>query len=191
MLSKLAKMPVSMTIIIVWVIVWLLVISNKNILPVLVGKGIAQIGNQYYRFFSAGLTHKNVVHLIFNVCAMFWIGYLYENRTGSIRFLLIGFVCAVICQIVFLSIYSNTPESVGGSAYNFALCGFALTMQFLTPGFPKMVFGTWSGSWLIIYLIGSNIPILSFMNVTTAIFHIIAFALGACAALVCWLLGMR
>ena len=67
MLGKLAKMPISMTIIIVWVIVWLLVIGNKNLLPVLGGKGIAQIGNQYYRFFSAGLTHKNLVHLIFNM----------------------------------------------------------------------------------------------------------------------------
>ena len=102
MLGKLAKMPISMTIIIVWIIVWLLVISNKNILPVLGGKGIAQIGNQYYRFFSAGLTHKNIVHLIVNVCAMFWIGYLYENRVGSVKFLFVGLVCAVICQVIFL-----------------------------------------------------------------------------------------
>ena len=191
MLGKLAKMPISMTIIIVWIIVWLLVISNKNILPVLGGKGIAQIGNQYYRFFSAGLTHKNIVHLIVNVCAMFWIGYLYENRVGSVKFLFVGLVCAVICQVIFLAIYSNTPESIGGSAYNFALCGFGLTMQFLVSNFPKMAFGTWSGSWLIIYLIGSNIPVLSFMNITTVIFHLIAFALGVCAALICWLLGVK
>ena len=191
MLGKLAKMPISMTIIIVWIIVWLLVISNKNILPVLGGKGIAQIGNQYYRFFSAGLTHKNIVHLIVNVCAMFWIGYLYENRVGSVKFLFVGLVCAVICQVIFLAIYSNTPESIGGSAYNFALCGFGLTMQFLVSNFPKMAFGTWSGSWLIIYLIGSNIPVLSFMNITTVIFHLIAFALGVCAALICWILGVK
>ena len=191
MLSKLAKMPISLTIIIVWVIVWLLVISNKNILPILGGKGIAQLGNQYYRFFTAGVVHKNVVHLIFNACAMFWIGYLYENHIGSIRFLLIAILCAIACQAIFMCIYSNALESIGGSGYIFALIGFGLTMQFLSPGFPKITFGTWSGNWLIISAVLGNIPVLSFMNITTVIVHLIAFALGACAALVCWLLGMR
>ena len=122
---------------------------------------------------------------------MFWIGYLYEERTGSVRFVLLGIACAVISQMIFLCIYRDTLQSVGGSAYNFALCGFGLTMQFLVPGFPKMKFGTWSGNWLIIYLIASNIPVLSFMNVTIIIFYMIAFVVGVAAAFVCWLLGVR
>ena len=122
---------------------------------------------------------------------MFWIGYLYEERTGSVRFVLLGIAFAVISQMIFLCIYRDTLQSVGGSAYNFALCGFGLTMQFLVPGFPKMKFGTWSGNWLIIYLIASNIPVLSFMNVTIIIFYMIAFVVGVAAAFVCWLLGVR
>ena len=58
------------------------------------------------------------------------------------------------------------------------MIGFGLALQFLTPDFPKITFGTWSGNWLIIYLILGNIPVLSFMNVTTIIFHTIAFVLG-------------
>jgi hypothetical protein len=64
-------------------------------------------------------------------------------------------------------------------------------MQLLVPGYPKMALGTWSGNWLIVYLIAGNIPVLSFMNVTTLMIYLIAFAVGALAALGCWRLGLR
>ena len=173
----------------VWIIVWVFVVSNDSILPALCGKGIKHIGTQYYRLFTAGLVHTNIVHMIVNVCTMFWIGYLYEQRLGSVKFLLVGVICAVVCQVVFLTIYSSTTESFGGSGYNFALCGFALAMQLLVPDFPKLTFGTWSGNWCIIYLITSNIPVLSFMNITTTVFHIIAFAVGMGTAFIFRMLG--
>ncbi len=189
MINRISKMPGTIIIILAWIIVWSLV-ATKNIAPALSGKGTANIGNEYYRFLTAGITHINLIHLIVNVCAMFWIGYLYENQIGTVKFLAVGIICAVISQIIFLSLYRNATESVGGSAYNFALCGFGLAMQFLLPGFPKMQLGTWSGNWLIIYLIASNIPVLSFMNVSTIVFHIVAFALGIIAAFICKFAGI-
>lgn len=191
LLDRIAKMPVSIAIILIWIIIWILVSCNNHVLPLLEGKGISQIGDQYYRFFTAGLTHTHAIHLLANVCAMFWIGFLYENRIGSIRYLIIGVICAVLSQVIFLSIYRNVAESFGGSVYNYALCGFGLTMQLLVPGFPKMAFGTWSGNWLIFYLVAGNIPVLPFMNVTTLMIHLIAFAVGSLAALGCWRLGLR
>lgn len=188
MINRISKMPGSILIILVWVIVWCLV-TTKNIAPVLSGKGTSRIGNEYYRFLTAGLTHTSLIHLIVNVCA-FWVGYLYEHQIGTVKFLAIGIVCSVISQVIFLCIYRNATASVGGSAYNFALCGFGLAMQFLVPGFPKMQFGTWSGSWLIIYLIASNIPVLSFMNVTAIVIHVIAFVMGIAAAIICHFLGI-
>ncbi len=191
MLNKIIKQPVSVIICLIWIVVWVYVASNDNGLNVLCGKGINQIGNQYYRFFTAGLTHTNILHLIANVCAMLWIGYLYEQRLRSVNFLLVGFICAIVCQVVFLAIYPNVTESFGGSGYNFALCGFGLAMQFLVTDFPKITFGTWSGNWLIIYLIVCNIPVLSFMNVTAIIFHSIAFALGIGVAFLFRMLGHK
>ena len=191
MIKEIIKMPISITIMLTWIIVWALVVTNKNVLPAMCGKGISVVGNEYYRFFTAGLTHFHVLHMLFNVIAMFWIGYLYENYIGSITFLLIAVICAVATQVIFLCIYSGATESIGGSGYNFAFIGFGLTMQFLSPSFPKITFGTWSGNWLIISAILGNFPIFSFMNITTFIFHLIAFALGVCAAFVCWLLGMK
>ena len=132
MFNKITRMPVSMSIMLIWMLVWILVVCNKNVLPALSGKGLAQIGKQYYRFFTAGLTHKSVIHLLFNVCGMFWVGYLYEAYMGSLKFLLVGLFCAAVCQIIFLSIYSQATESIGGSGYSFALCGFGLMMQILS-----------------------------------------------------------
>ena len=143
------------------------------------------INNQYYRFFTAGLTHTNVLHLIANVCTMLWIGHLYESRLGSVKFLLIGFICAVVSQVIYLMIYPDSTDSFGGSGYNFALCGFCLAMQFLVTDFPRLKWGTWSGNWIITYLIIGNLPILPFMDLTTGVFHIIAFFLGVSVALVC------
>lgn len=190
MLNRITKMPITALICGVWIVIWILVARNKNILPALGAKGLKQIGNQYYRFFTAGLTHTNILHLLANVGAMFWVGYLYENHIGSIKFLFVGHVCAVVSQVIFSAIYSNATESFGGSGYIFAVCGFGLIMQILVPGFPKIEFGTWSGNWLIIYLILTNIPVLSFMNVTMFVFHLIAFVLGGGTALACKMLGV-
>ena len=185
MLNRILEMPVSTAIIFVWIVVWILVLTNKNIIQVFCGKGISNIGKEYYRLFSAGLTHKSIIHLIANVCAMFWIGYLYEDYIGSIKFLLIGLFCNIAAQALFMFVYRDVTESIGGSGYNFALCGFGLTMQLFEPDFPKITLGTWSGNWIVVSLIGGNIPGLSFMNITTVLFHMFAFVLGACAALLC------
>ena len=195
LLCRIARMPVSLAVIFVWITMWILVVCKKDVLPALAGKGAAQIGSQYYRFFTGWLLHKHVVHLLANVSALFCIGLVYENGTGSVRYLLVGLICVVLCAIVLSFIYRNASECIGGSSFTYALLGFGLTMQFIAPGFPKLALGTWSGNWLLVYAIASNNPIriskLPFVNAAMIVTHIIAFAFGAVAALVCRLLGMR
>ena len=189
-LKILSAMPGTVVIVIFWAAVWVIVITT-NCDHVLSGKGISNMGSEYYRFFSAGITHKNLIHLLANISAMFWVGYLYERRFGTLKFLAVGTFCAVLSMVIFLCIYRNAEGIIGGSVYNFALCSLGLTLQFLVPEFPKITLGTWSGNWLVIYLIASNIPFLPFMNITTVILHAIAFALGIIVALVYWFLAFR
>ncbi len=189
-LKKLPTMPCTLSIIAVWIAIWIAV-TVKNVSPFLSGKGIAKIGNEYYRIYTAGLTHTNLIHLLVNVSAMFWAGYLYEGHIGSVKFLLVGTICAVIAQFLFICIYRNTDGSIGGSVYIFALCGFCLTSQLLSPNFPELRLGTWGGNWLAVYLIASNIPILFAPDLSALVIHGIAFAIGGLAALGCWLLGAR
>lgn len=194
-LSRMTKMPVSLAIIVVWIVLWILVVCKKDVLSTLAGRGAAKIGNQYYRFFTGWLLHKHIVHLLANVSALFWIGLVYENHMGSVRYLLVGLICTALCAVVYSFIYRNASECIGGSSFTFALLGFGLTMQFLVPGFPKLALGTWSGNWLLIYAIAGNNPIrisiLPFVDAATIVTHVISFALGILTALGCWLLGMR
>lgn len=125
------------------------------------------------------------------VIILLWVGYLYEHSLGTMKFLAIGTFCAVLSLVIFLCIYRNAEGIIGGSVYYFALCGLGLTLQFLVPEFPKITLGTWSGNWLAIYLIASNVPFLSFMNITTVILHAIAFAIGMVVAVVCWVRDKR
>ena len=195
LLNRMTKMPVSLAIIVVWIALWILVVCKKDVLSTLAGRGAAKIGNQYYRFFTGWLLHKHIVHLLANVSALFWIGLVYENHMGSVRYLLVGLICTALCAVVYSFIYRNASECIGGSSFTFALLGFGSTMQFLVPGFPKLALGTWSGNWLLIYAIAGNNPfrisILPFVDAATIVTHLIAFAFGILTALGCWLLGMR
>ncbi len=184
--KKLPTMPCTLIMVAIWVAVWLIIRFN-DISPILCGKGISKIGNEYYRVFTAGLTHKHILHLLANVSAILWIGYLYEQHIGSIKFAIIGILCAVVAQFVFLCIYRNADNSIGGSVYTFAFLGFGLVTGFLVPNFPKITLGTWSGNWLAIYGVASNIPYLVATDVTTIVIHAIALSLGAVAGVVYWL----
>jgi len=183
MKNKLTAMPATYAIMLVWLVVWILTLTGENVADALCGKGIATIGNEYYRFLTACLVHTDAVHLAVNISALFWTGLLYEQKTGSLRFLAVGAVCAVLAQVAFLCIFRTAEGSMGGSPPVYALCGFGITLRRFIPDFPKIEFGTGSGNWLIIYLIAANVPLLSFMDITTPVIHAIAFGLGVLSAL--------
>ena len=172
--KKLQEMPCTLTIIAVWIAVWA-VVTLRDASPVLCGKGISKIGSEYYRIFTAGLTHTGGLHLIANVSALFWIGFLYERPMGSVWFALIGAVCAVMAQFAFLCIFRNAESSIGGSVYTFAFCGFGFITQFLVPDFPKIKLGTWSGNWIAVYCAASNIPRIASADASAIVIHGIAF----------------
>ncbi len=178
-------MPFTFVLIAIWLSIWITT-AIYDISPMLCGKGICNIGNEYYRFFTAGLTHTNVFHLLANVSAMFWLGYLFEHFIGSIKFAIISIFCSLSAQILFLCIYRYADSCIGGSVYTFSLCGSALVARFVIPNFPKVKLGTWSGNWITIYFILSNIPYLIATDITAIVIHAIAFVCGAIAGFVYW-----
>lgn len=160
----------------IWLSVFLLT-HVTDVASVLCGKGIRIISNEYYRFFTAGLVHTNLVHTLGNIYLILWLGNKYENSIGSFRFLCIGFVGSALSYFIFSLIYKNAISSAGGSGYWYALAGYILAQQFLVSGFTK------SGQkWLILYVLVflSISPITPGMAKGAAIFHVIAFVLGVC-----------
>lgn len=65
-MGKLVQHSFSYALILIWVIFWLLGRRN-DLTELLAGKGLDQIGHQYYRFGTALLLHKNLAELKFKL----------------------------------------------------------------------------------------------------------------------------
>ena len=158
--------------------IWLVVFALSKIAGVdaiLSGKGINVIGNEYWRFLTAGFVQTNLIHTLGNIYLICWLGMKYEKLLGSSRFFIIGFIGSAIAYLVFSFVYKNAVSSVGGSGYWYALVGYILMQQLLTPEFPVV-----GRKWMLIYALVflPVVPNVLWLNTSSAVFHGIAFAAG-------------
>lgn len=82
------------------------------------------IFNQYYRLITSAFLHIGVLHLLFNMYALFIIGTQIENFFGKIKYLIIYFGSAIFASL--LSICFNDGISAGASGAIFGLLGAML-----------------------------------------------------------------
>lgn len=150
------------------------------------GRGIHVINQEYYRLLTGPLLHYNLLHLMANVAALYWVGWFLERHMGSIRFLLFGLTASTVSQFIYACLDSETKNHIGGSVWIFAFLGLLVALQFLKPQFPRFHLGTWYGNYILGYAILGNIPIFSFMSFGTIVTHLCAFTVG----LVLGLLGI-
>lgn len=93
------------------------------------GVGI-RIG-QYWRLFTCMFLHAGIVHLAFNMYALFYFGPQVERVFGRVKYLIIYFLAglgASICSYAFSPLFSL---SVGASGAIFGLFGALLVFTFL------------------------------------------------------------
>ena len=82
------------------------------------------IFNQYYRLITSAFLHIGVLHLLFNMYALYIIGTQIENFFGKIKYLIIYFGSAIFASL--LSICFNDGISAGASGAIFGLLGAML-----------------------------------------------------------------
>lgn len=163
------------------IIIWTCIfIMNKylKLIDVLSSKGISNLGSAYYRLFTGALLHVNIMHLLANIFAMFWVGDFLEQPLGSMKMILFILCATFITNFIFSCLYKDATSVIGGSVCVFACIGLIIALQIFKPDFPRFHLGTWYGNWILIYSIASNFPIMSFMNYTTVKIHIIALVTG-------------
>ena len=173
-MEKLVSCKATIAIFAIWFAVF--VLSKVTAIDtVLSGKGMNVIGNEYWRFLTAGFVQTNLIHTLGNIYLICWLGMRYEKVLGSSRFFIIGFIGSVIAYLVFSFVYKNAVSSVGGSGYWYALVGYILMQQLLTPGFPVV-----GRKWMLIYALVflPIVPNVLWLNASSAVFHVIAFAAG-------------
>jgi membrane associated rhomboid family serine protease len=85
--------------------------------PVLVADG------QYWRLFTAMFLHANVLHLAFNMYALYLFGNLIEQALGTVRFVLIYVLCGLLASITSFVFSHPSQVGVGASGAIFGLLG--------------------------------------------------------------------
>jgi rhomboid protease GluP len=80
-------------------------------------------GHQYWRLVTAMFLHAGIVHLLFNMYALYLFGYLVEGVFGWRRFLAIYFVAGFLASVVSFAFGPVQEVGVGASGAIFGLLG--------------------------------------------------------------------
>jgi membrane associated rhomboid family serine protease len=81
------------------------------------------VGDQYWRLFSAMFLHAGLIHLLFNMYALYLFGFVIERAVGSVRFLAIYFVSGFLASVASFAFGSPGTLGVGASGAIFGLLG--------------------------------------------------------------------
>ena len=107
------------------VLVFILSMFNENILLnfVVNRELIVNIG-QYYRLFTGMFLHSGIIHLLFNMYALYIIGMQLESFLGKWKYLVVYLLSGLGASM--LSIFFSNSFSVGASGAIFGLMGALL-----------------------------------------------------------------
>jgi membrane associated rhomboid family serine protease len=79
--------------------------------------------HQYWRLITVMFLHANLIHILFNMYALYLFGYLIENTLGTLRFAAIYFVGGFMASVASFLFVNPRVVGVGASGAIFALLG--------------------------------------------------------------------
>jgi len=91
--------------------------------------------SQIWRFVTAIFLHGSLIHLMYNMFALFFFGIALEKLIGSRRFLLVFFGSGIIANLVSINFYDS---SLGASG---AIMGIIGTLTIIKPLMMVWAFG--------------------------------------------------
>jgi membrane associated rhomboid family serine protease len=80
--------------------------------------------HQYYRLLTAAFLHENLLHIAFNMYALYLLGFQLELLLGRVRLLALFVVCAVGGSTLSFLVHGRSTSSLGAST---AIFGFFAT----------------------------------------------------------------
>jgi membrane associated rhomboid family serine protease len=89
--------------------------------------GIAD--GKYWELVTSGFMHstQTILHILFNMYALFWLGRMIEPALGHVRFLAIYFA-SLLCGSFGVLLMPGDPTAVGASGAIFGLFGASIVM---------------------------------------------------------------
>jgi membrane associated rhomboid family serine protease len=92
------------------------------------------VNHEYWRMFSSMFLHSGIIHLAFNMWALWIIGGFIENAVGRLKFLVIYFVSGFAGSVLVLLVAPVNVTVVGASGAIFGLFGALAVHAFLNRG---------------------------------------------------------
>ena len=97
-------------------------------------QGLAVSDGNWWRLVTAMFLHGSLLHLAFNMFALYWLGNIIEQALGTPRFLLVYFVSGLAGSAGALWFSSAFDVTVGASGAIFGLIGALLILEYLSTG---------------------------------------------------------
>ena len=88
----------------------------------------------WYRLVTAMFLHASLLHLAFNMLALYWLGTIVEHALGSWRFLLLYFVSGIAGSAGALVLSNPTAVTVGASGAIYGIMGALLVLEYRATG---------------------------------------------------------
>jgi membrane associated rhomboid family serine protease len=97
-------------------------------------QGAAVASGDWYRLVTAMFLHGSLLHLAFNMLALWWLGSIVEQALGTWRFLLVYFVAGLAGSAGALLLSNPLQPTVGASGAIYGILGALLILEWLQTG---------------------------------------------------------
>ena len=99
----------------------------------LIGAAISVDGD-WYRLVTAMFLHASLLHLAFNMLALYWLGTVVEQAIGSLGFLLVYFASGLAGSAGALLLTDAFTPTVGASGAIYGIMGALLVLEYRATG---------------------------------------------------------
>ena len=127
---------------------------------------------EWWRLFLHMYLHAGVLHMLFNVFALLFAGKVVEMKIGSLRYLLLYHVIAVVNAIIMCLIFQDST-SVGASAGIFAMIGIVCVMKWKKDAVCNEMLKKGELIYIIVFSVLSLL-----LGIESFITHFVAFLFG-------------
>lgn len=136
---------------------------------------------QIWRFVTSIFLHGGVVHLLYNLFALLFFGFILERKIGSWKFVGIFFISGIIGNIIGVNFYSS---SLGASG---AIYGILGCLAIINPFMMVFAFGIIMPMFIaaIVWIIGDVMGVFGFGSQGTGyIAHLVGVFVGVVVGIV-------
>lgn len=139
---------------------------------------------EWYRLFTGSFFHANILHLLGNAFAMYFVGIILENKIGSGYFLIIYIIGNIAESLVSANCFYYTC-GYGASPGIYALIGCTLILYLHNPNLLNLNYNEISCNYTIMYFFLGNL-----IGVTGLVAHAVGFSIGIIVSMILLLIGL-